>query len=946
MEADALRLFAFDTWMNSVLSTGGYKGFESDLVNSLSDGTHLMHLIQTLSGKTPPQTFKDNPTTDEERLNNVKAVLALLSECGIWVNTQPDAIIKGDQNAILDLIWKIILHFRLYLPFSHSLSPQKRKKVRYDDDSKLEFGKKELLSWVNGRIKDRGTVSDLHMSWFDGLNFLALLSSALPDKVDWGSVRLEDGTGNLDKAFDIAETELKVPRMLNIDNMTGWHKGLPSEQVVLAYIAELSHAIMNKESDIQQIPPSTLGQIAELREASLEDHNIWTAGALREKKEEMNEGQEGDSAVSEKLLRDAEMEKERLMENINRLEKQRNHAIEEKSMIEADLIKARDLSEALRSDLDKAKSDLLEKDKERKEAIENLARVEALRKQLEGQLADANKRLAHSQRFGDANKKELAYLRNFRTTSLYDADILSARIEQLENRLSELTGERDNADKLLKALKKERSLHLFDSNILSARIEQLESRLRSIRDQRQETKDRLQLIEKEYENSLKDCNVLSARIEQIQLRLTDVMDQKNSLLNQLSLMKKERQVDLHDANLLSSRIELLQQRLNDVKDSKENLMNRLTEMEGVISALEEMKETLSFELKSVHRKFHQSEEEKQCALKNVDLLTDENERLSHDIKRFELERNSLLDSLANIDSELKHLRAENIKLQRDSIDISGERAKLNERINMVEEECQNLRNELKEVNQRKALTEDERKKVEEERLQIEREKLRIEEEKKKLEQQKLQQQQQPTEVTSRTPEQARVDESYERLRRADLEERKRIDSFVDTISKNAAGILVVDVIGARSLKNLKSKRGKGHKTCDAYAELSIKSTENEYPYEGVEIARTRIVTDTNRPVWDSQHILHRPRSLKLSKSNLNVSIYDRITEKKLGTARIPLKKLASGEKVVEEWYPVEPPLSSKGKEKKLKNAEVKLSIEYKKVPRLPSIDHSAPSSVV
>lgn len=58
-------------------------------------------------------------------------------------------------------------------------------------------------------------------SWRSGLGFNALIHAHRPDLIDWGDLQPSHHIDNLNNAFDIANDELGIPRLLDAEGKNG-----------------------------------------------------------------------------------------------------------------------------------------------------------------------------------------------------------------------------------------------------------------------------------------------------------------------------------------------------------------------------------------------------------------------------------------------------------------------------------------------------------------------------------------------------------------------------------------------------------------------------------------------------------------------------------------------------------------------------------------------------
>jgi hypothetical protein len=67
----------------------------------------------------------------------------------------------------------------------------------------------------------------------------ALIHRHRPELLDWNSIAKNDRRGNTELAFDIAEKELGIPRLLEVTDLCDTQT--PDERSVMTYVAEYFH---------------------------------------------------------------------------------------------------------------------------------------------------------------------------------------------------------------------------------------------------------------------------------------------------------------------------------------------------------------------------------------------------------------------------------------------------------------------------------------------------------------------------------------------------------------------------------------------------------------------------------------------------------------------------------------------------------------------------------
>ncbi|KAH3766143.1 hypothetical protein Pelo_2028 [Pelomyxa schiedti] len=123
-------------------------------------------------------------------------------------------------------------------PPSNIVAPEKR-----------ELSTKELLMDFCQKCTKPYSVfiKDFTSSFADGVAFLCLVGKYIPDKVNIEASKKSLSKDNLEVAFSLAETELGIPRLLDVEDFIGQ---LPHELSVMTYISEFLHCVpLNSEPE-------------------------------------------------------------------------------------------------------------------------------------------------------------------------------------------------------------------------------------------------------------------------------------------------------------------------------------------------------------------------------------------------------------------------------------------------------------------------------------------------------------------------------------------------------------------------------------------------------------------------------------------------------------------------------------------------------------------------
>ncbi|KAB0401288.1 hypothetical protein E2I00_000787, partial [Balaenoptera physalus] len=237
----------FTKRINNIFQHGRMGIKIQNLYTELADGTHLLRLLELISGEVllPPNRdhmrihFLENraelwPSSGPSLENTHR--LKWNSHRPQWVEVpvpliEPENIVDGDQTLIPGLISVIILCFR----FSHvSLDRE------FGASTALLSAKEALLLWCQRKTAGytNANITDFSRSWSDGVSFSALVHAHRPDLLHYGSLRPDRPLHDLHCAFRVAEQELGIAQLLDPEDVVALQ---PDERSIMTHVSFYYH---------------------------------------------------------------------------------------------------------------------------------------------------------------------------------------------------------------------------------------------------------------------------------------------------------------------------------------------------------------------------------------------------------------------------------------------------------------------------------------------------------------------------------------------------------------------------------------------------------------------------------------------------------------------------------------------------------------------------------
>uniref|UniRef100_A0A7N4NYR6 Plectin n=1 Tax=Sarcophilus harrisii TaxID=9305 RepID=A0A7N4NYR6_SARHA len=241
---DRVQKKTFTKWVNKHLIKA--QRHISDLYEDLRDGHNLISLLEVLSGDSLPRERdvirnlrlpREKGRMRFHKLQNVQIALDYLKHRQVkLVNIRNDDIADGNPKLTLGLIWTIILHFQI-------------SDIQVSGQSEDMTAKEKLLLWSQRMVEGYQNLrcDNFTASWRDGRLFNAIIHRHKPMLIDMNKVYQQSNLENLDQAFNVAERELGVTRLLDPEDVD---VPQPDEKSIITYVSSLYDA-MPRVPDVQ-----------------------------------------------------------------------------------------------------------------------------------------------------------------------------------------------------------------------------------------------------------------------------------------------------------------------------------------------------------------------------------------------------------------------------------------------------------------------------------------------------------------------------------------------------------------------------------------------------------------------------------------------------------------------------------------------------------------------
>lgn len=250
---ERIQIKTFTKWCNTHLKKSyGANAMIEKILEDWENGVPLMRLAVALykeNDKNPEQAISMPKLKEKEmapamrinKVNNCTRAIGLLKTAGVNIRgVSAENLVDHDKVQILGMVWIIILDYA----------------ARGFGGSSAEV-KRALLEWVNKktngyeRVNPPG-VKNFTKDWRSGLAWCALIHAHRPDLINYDECLGKSNAENLETAFSVAENDLDIPRLLDVEDVD---IDTPDDKSIMTYVMEYFHRFASeglKESAAQQ----------------------------------------------------------------------------------------------------------------------------------------------------------------------------------------------------------------------------------------------------------------------------------------------------------------------------------------------------------------------------------------------------------------------------------------------------------------------------------------------------------------------------------------------------------------------------------------------------------------------------------------------------------------------------------------------------------------------
>jgi len=236
---------AYTGWINAHLAHANTK------IRSLSDlssGVKLIELLEVLENRKLRQFRSNNraPRQKYDQLETIQLVLRHIegkSKGKGGTKLAQELINSGEEKTLLSLAWRLVLTYGVAAD------------VSVDDQRKYTGTPEEMLKqWCNDKLPEGVKIRNFTTSFQKGEIFAMLFNHALKDEEQIQEDDMVDLSPHelLDAVFDIAEAQLAIPRLIDVQDLLE----APDKFSVMTYVSLIRSSVHAAEKTRNQVQNS------------------------------------------------------------------------------------------------------------------------------------------------------------------------------------------------------------------------------------------------------------------------------------------------------------------------------------------------------------------------------------------------------------------------------------------------------------------------------------------------------------------------------------------------------------------------------------------------------------------------------------------------------------------------------------------------------------------
>eukprot|EP01120_Amphizonella_sp_Union-15-10_P014839 TRINITY_DN736_c0_g2_i5.p1 TRINITY_DN736_c0_g2~~TRINITY_DN736_c0_g2_i5.p1 ORF type:complete len:562 (-),score=126.73 TRINITY_DN736_c0_g2_i5:57-1742(-) len=226
-----VQIKAFTHWVNTTLEKRGKK--ITSLAEAFADGLTIIHFLELLTEKKLKQKYALKPVMRIALIENTHLALQFLRSCGLeakFLTVQSEDLVDKNLKLLLGFLWTLFRKYRIAI-------------IEGAEGKSTEEG---LLMWCRQVTQgyDGVNIADFSHSFNDGLAFLAMIDKFDGNILDYAAEKNKSIEQRIDDAFNFAETQLGVPKLLDAQDLLN---GSVDERSVVLYVSLYFHAFVSNE---------------------------------------------------------------------------------------------------------------------------------------------------------------------------------------------------------------------------------------------------------------------------------------------------------------------------------------------------------------------------------------------------------------------------------------------------------------------------------------------------------------------------------------------------------------------------------------------------------------------------------------------------------------------------------------------------------------------------